>query len=136
MEFWLSIGNWPFWPLGIQILNELQQSLRVEGIEEVRLIKDKRTGMYLIQKFKKLLTPIGQSRQFAFAQFIGIPEAKQFLDKYHPTISLYGAFAPNNAAASEPTQIRIAYSREKDDREKPGKSDDDWKCEVVCSKYI
>jgi hypothetical protein len=29
----------------LQILNELQHSLRLEGLEEVRLIKDKRTGM-------------------------------------------------------------------------------------------
>ena len=30
----------------LQIFNELQNSLRVEGLEEIRLIKDKRTGMY------------------------------------------------------------------------------------------
>lgn len=79
------------------------------------MIKDKRTG---------------QSRQFAFAQFTGIPEARRFLEKYSPTISLYGAYDPNKASASESTNVRIAYSREKDDRDKPGKGDDDWKCEV------
>jgi hypothetical protein len=116
-------------------LNELQQSLRVEGIEEVRLIKDKRTGGVSSPGCQIVLTfVIGQSRQFAFAQFIGIPEARRFLEKYYPTVSLYGAYDPNNAAVSEPTKARIAYSREKDDRDKPGKSDDDWKCEVVCSE--
>ena len=32
--------------LDLQILNELEHSLRVEGLEEIRLIKDKRTGMF------------------------------------------------------------------------------------------
>jgi hypothetical protein len=45
LEFWLSIviGHVAI-DLEIQISNELQQSLHVEGIEDVRLIKDKRTG--------------------------------------------------------------------------------------------
>jgi hypothetical protein len=31
----------------LQISNELEHGLRVEGLEEIRLIKDKRTGMFL-----------------------------------------------------------------------------------------
>jgi hypothetical protein len=75
----------------------------------------------------------GQSRGFAFAQFLGIPDARRFLDRYYPSISLHGTYDPNNATSIEPTKIRIAYSRERDDRDKAGKSDDDWKCDVVCS---
>ena len=118
----------------LQITNELH-SLRVEGLEEVRLIKDKRTGMdtqtsahlFLIHSNQL----IGQSRGFAFAQFVGIPEARQFLDRHHPSVSFHGAYDPNNSAAAEPAKIRIAYSRDREDRDKAGKSDDDWKCEVV-----
>ena len=73
----------------------------------------------------------GQSRQFAFAQFAGIPEARRFLERYYPTVPLYGAYDPNQASVAEPTKVRIAYSRDKDDRDKAGKSEDDWKCEVV-----
>ena len=76
----------------------------------------------------------GQSRQFAFAQFVGLPEANRFLEKYYPAVSLYGPYDPNNAVASEPTKVRVAYSREKDDKDRPGKNEDDWKCEVVCSE--
>lgn len=99
----------------LQILNELQHSLRLEGLEEVRLIKDKRTG---------------QSRGFAFAQFADISHARRFLDRHYPSIPLHGTYDPNVAGPSEPTNVRIAYSRERDDREKAGKSDDDWKCDV------
>jgi hypothetical protein len=72
----------------------------------------------------------GVSRQFAFAQFSGIPEARQFLESYYPTISLYGAYDPTQSASTQPAKVRIAFSR--DDRDKSGKGEDDWKCEVVC----
>ena len=74
----------------------------------------------------------GQSRQFAFAQFIGIPEARRFLNKHYPYVSLYGAYDPGRSKDTEATKVRIAFSRDKDDRDKPGKSEEDWKCEVVC----
>ena len=77
----------------------------------------------------------GLSRQFAFAQFAGIPEAKAFLTQYYPTITLYGPYDPNKALGAEGAKIRIAFSREKDERALPGKSDDDWKCECVRPAY-
>ncbi|KAF7877409.1 hypothetical protein EAF04_001086 [Stromatinia cepivora] len=92
------------------ISKELQNSLRVEGVEEIRLIKDKRTGI---------------SRGFAFAQFFTLPEAKRFLEEHYPSVSFYGPLQ-----ASEPTKVRIAYSREKNDQERTSKHEDDWKCDV------
>ncbi|KAE8443474.1 hypothetical protein EG329_001871 [Mollisiaceae sp. DMI_Dod_QoI] len=97
------------------ILNELQHGLRLEGLEEVRLIKDKRTG---------------QSRGFAFAQFLGISDARRFLDRYYPTVQLYGPTSADLAGTNDPSKVRIAYSRDRDDRDKAGKGEDDWKCEV------
>ncbi|KAK2629714.1 hypothetical protein QTJ16_000534 [Diplocarpon rosae] len=99
----------------LQILNELQHNLRLEGLEEVRLIKDKRTG---------------QSKGFAFAQFAGIPDARGFLERYYPTVPLYGGLDPSQSTNIEPTRVRISYGRERDDREKAGKGEDDWKCDV------
>ncbi|KAG4033270.1 hypothetical protein MFRU_005g02830 [Monilinia fructicola] len=92
------------------ISNELQNSLKVEGVEEIRLIKDKKTGM---------------SRGFAFAQFYTLPQAKRFLEEYYPSVPFYGP-----SQASEPTKVRIAYSREKTDPERTSKHEDDWKCDV------
>ncbi|KAK0112262.1 hypothetical protein ONS96_001511 [Cadophora gregata f. sp. sojae] len=99
----------------LQILKELQHTLRLDGLEEVRLIKDKRTG---------------QSKGFAFAQFAGIPEARHFLDRFYPAVPLYGVYDPTQSGTSEPTNVRIAFGRERDDREKAGRGEDDWKCDV------
>ena len=75
----------------------------------------------------------GQSRQFAFAQFVGIPEARRFLETYYPYISLFGAHNLSRSEDTEGPKVRLAFSRDKDDRDKPGKNGDDWKCEVVWS---
>ena len=117
----------------LQILNELQHGLRVGGLEEVRLIKDKRTGMLIGREDCPLLTLAveGQSRQFAFAQFVGIPEARRFLEKYYPYVSLHGAYRPSWPKDTDASKVRVAFSRDRDDRDKPGQSEDDWKCEVV-----
>ncbi|SZF05266.1 unnamed protein product [Blumeria hordei] len=98
-----------------QIFAELQHDKNITGLDEVRVIKDKRTG---------------QSRGFAFVQFIGIPEARKFLEDYYPAVYLYGTQESNQDPSIKPAKVRIAYSRERDDREKAGKGDDDWKCDV------
>lgn len=85
-------------------------------LDEVRLIRDKRTGI---------------SRQFAFAQFKDIPTAKAFLEKHHPSIQFQGSYGEANSTEDRP-YVRLAYSREKDERERPGKAEGDWICEV-CS---
>ncbi|PQE05955.1 hypothetical protein CJF30_00004900 [Rutstroemia sp. NJR-2017a BBW] len=110
----------------LQISNELQNRLKVEGIEEIRLIKDKRTGMVAIAPRQRLGLIFCQSRQFGFAQFYTLPEARRFLEECEPsgTVTLYGS------AQAEPTKVRVAYSREKNDQERPGKNEDDWKCDV------
>ncbi|QSZ32153.1 hypothetical protein DSL72_001724 [Monilinia vaccinii-corymbosi] len=89
---------------------ELQSSLEVQGVEEIRVIKDKKTGI---------------SRGFAFAQFYTVTQAKRFLEEYYPSVPLYGP-----SQASEPAKVRIAYSREKNDQERTSKREDDWKCDV------
>ncbi len=74
---------------------------------------------------------VGQSRGFAFAQFDEVSDARRFLERYYPSFTLYRPQDPNQAVDFEPAKIRIAYSRERDAREKDPKSEDDWKCEVV-----
>ena len=118
-------------PLCIQIFNELHRSYNPEHLEEVRLIKDKRTGRDPAVVYIFLLTLLGLSRQFGFAQFATTPDAKAFLDRHHPSITLYGPYDPTQTADAESAKVRIAFSRDKDDRDKPGKNDDDWSCEVV-----
>ncbi|POS87741.1 hypothetical protein EPUL_000780 [Erysiphe pulchra] len=71
-------------------------------------------------------------RGFAFAQFVGISEARRFLQDYHPTVFLHGSADKKQTLSARPAKVRIAYSRERDDREKAGKGEDDWKCDVCC----
>lgn len=99
----------------LQIFNELQHNLRLEGLEEVRLIKDKRTG---------------SSKGFAFAQFARVPDAREFLDRYYPNLPLLGPY-DSNKTGTKPANIRIAYGRERDERDKASKGEVDWKCDVV-----
>jgi hypothetical protein len=79
---------------------------------------------------------IGISRQFAFAQFIAVRDARRFLENNYPNVSLYGPYDSSNAKDAEATKVRIAYSRERDDRDKPGKNEDDWKCEIVSFRCL
>lgn len=70
----------------------------------------------------------GLSRRFAFAQFVDIPKARQFLELYYPTLTVHDN---SQETGPESMRVRIAYS--KDARERDGKGEDDWKCEIVRS---
>ncbi|RDW61454.1 hypothetical protein BP5796_11346 [Coleophoma crateriformis] len=72
----------------------------------------------------------GLSRQFAFAQFVSVPEAKSFLDQYFPTVPFLGSRGGSQDVSAEPIKVRISFSRERDERDRAGKGEDDWKCDV------
>ncbi|OBT79315.1 hypothetical protein VF21_01863 [Pseudogymnoascus sp. 05NY08] len=98
----------------LQIAHELKTSFTADGLEQVRLIRDKRTG---------------QSRQFAFAKFATLRDSKVFLEMYYPSIQFRGSYGMPQTS-EEFAQARLAYSREKEDRDRPGKGEGDWMCEV------
>jgi RNA-binding protein 5/10 len=79
-----------------------------------------------------VLNLTGLSRQFAFAQFTTVESAGQFLERHYPIIQLFGPYDPAQANNAEGSKVRIAFSREKEDRDRAGKNEDDWKCDVVC----
>jgi hypothetical protein len=37
----------------------------------------------------------------------------------------------SGSPADEPIDVRVAYSREKDEKERSGRGEEDWKCDVV-----
>lgn len=74
----------------------------------------------------------GLSRQFAFAQFKTLSDAKTFLDNYFPSIQLYGLYDQTQTTDTPSHSVRIAYSREKEDRDRAAKSEDEWICDIVC----
>ncbi|KIW73176.1 hypothetical protein, variant [Phialophora macrospora] len=91
-----------------QISSELKQYYNVEGLDDVRVIRDRQTK---------------QSRQFGFLRFSTVQEAEEFMDRNYPTLYLYGDDSQSNGDASK---VRIAFGRERKD---PIRSDDaDWIC--------
>src|SRR5271170_7294778 len=123
--------------LNKQIFNQIQHSFKAENLQEVRLIRDKKTGKHLAigLGFQANSVWIGLSRQFAFAQFAALENARAFLDRYYPGIQLHGVYDPTQTGDGEGAIVRIAYSREKEERDRAGKNEDDWKCEVVRSNF-
>ena len=58
-------------------------------------------------------------------------KAKKFLEHNYPTLSLYGSeSADGNEKAAK---IRVAFSRERDDRSKPEQAEVEWVCSMVRS---
>lgn len=67
------------------------------------------------------------SRQLGFIRFRNIEDSKDFLERNHPYIYLYG---PSAGDGDRSTQVRIAYSREREDRTRT-KTEGDWTCRMV-----
>lgn len=68
------------------------------------------------------------SRGFGFVRFPSVDEAKSFLDRYYPTIYLYGQSTSDGD--EEAAKVRIAFSREREDR-RAEKADGEWICKIV-----
>ena len=69
------------------------------------------------------------SRGFGFLRFPTLDRAKAFMEHNYPTISLYG----NSSADGDESaaKIRIAFSRERDDRSRGEKTEGEWVCKIV-----
>ncbi|KAG2024685.1 hypothetical protein GB937_003382 [Aspergillus fischeri] len=93
------------------ISNELRDFYYVEGLEEVRVIRDRQTK---------------KSRQLGFLRFRNLDFARDFMDRNFPSIYLHGPNAGNN---DKGTKVRIAYSREREDRTR-ARAEGDWTCKM------
>ena len=69
------------------------------------------------------------SRGFGFLRFPTIEKSKAFLERNYPTIHLYG----NNSTEGDDqaAKVRIAFSRERDDRPRGERADGEWICKIV-----
>ncbi|PLB52578.1 rna-binding protein [Aspergillus steynii IBT 23096] len=94
-----------------KITNELRDGYHIEGLDEVRVIRDRQTKM---------------SRQLGFLRFRNLNYSRAFHDANYPNIILYGPSAgPNDRG----TKVRIAYSREREDRAR-ARAEGDWTCKM------
>lgn len=93
------------------ISNELNEYYHVEGLEEVRVIRDRQTKV---------------SRRLGFLRFCDIDHSRAFLEPNFPSIYLLG---PNHNGDDRGTRVRIAYSREREDRAR-ARAEGDWTCRM------
>ncbi|KAJ5274283.1 hypothetical protein N7505_002828 [Penicillium chrysogenum] len=88
------------------IATELRNAYHIDGLENIRVIRDRQTRL---------------SRQLGFLRFPTIDASRDFVERNHPFIFFYG---PTNDRV---TQVRIAYSREREDRAR-ARGASDWNC--------
>ncbi|KAJ5857033.1 hypothetical protein N7455_007927 [Penicillium solitum] len=82
---------------------ELRNAYHTDGLDKIRVIRDRETKL---------------SRRLGFLRFHTIDASREFVERNHPYIFFYG---PTNDRS---TQVRIAYSREREDRPRAS----DWNC--------
>ncbi|PWY68519.1 hypothetical protein BO94DRAFT_560923 [Aspergillus sclerotioniger CBS 115572] len=93
------------------ITNELKEFYHVEGLDDVRVIRDRQTKL---------------SRQLGFLRFRNLNLSRAFVERNFPAIYLHGSSAQNDRG----TKVRIAYSREREDRAR-ARAEADWNCVMV-----
>ncbi|KAA6408327.1 MAG: rna-binding [Lasallia pustulata] len=108
------------WPVfgrcvNLQISRELKQYHDVEALEDVRVIRDRQTKV---------------SRGFGFLRFATLEKSKTFVERNYPTIYLYG----NESADGDEqaAKVRIAFSRERDDKSRAERQEGEWTC-IICN---
>ena len=69
------------------------------------------------------------SRGFGFIRFSSLEESKAFVERNYPSIYLYGNGASSND--DQAAKVRIAFSRERDDRSRGDKLEGEWTCKIV-----
>ncbi|KAJ5967905.1 hypothetical protein N7501_004153 [Penicillium viridicatum] len=80
-----------------------RNAYHIDGLDKIKVIRDRQTKL---------------SRQLGFLRFPTIDASREFVERNHPYIFFYG---PTN---NRSTQVRIAYSREREDRPRAS----DWNC--------
>ncbi|EAS31865.1 RNA-binding protein [Coccidioides immitis RS] len=94
------------------ISNELRQYYHVEDLEDVRVIRDRQTKI---------------SRQLGFLRFPSLDASRDFLERNYPAIYLYGDSSSHDDGRG--VKVRIAYSREREDRNR-GRAEGEWTCKI------
>lgn len=117
-----------------QISSELKHYYHIEGLDDVRVIRDRQTSKAL--KLSQLSYAysqfvLEQSRQFGFLRFSTLQEAEAFMDRNYPVLYLYGDSSKSNGDASK---VRIAFGRER--KEQSRNDDADWICSMVSLWFL
>ena len=68
-------------------------------------------------------------RGFGFLRFDSSESSKAFLERNYPTIHLHGGSSKDGD--EQAAKVRVAYSRERDDKSRGAKADIEWLCQNV-----
>lgn len=80
-----------------------------------------------LRRLAKLISEA--SRGFGFIRFPTLEDSKAFVERNYPMIYLYGNGSSDND--DQAAKVRIAYSRERDDRSRGEKAEGEWTCKIV-----
>ena len=72
------------------------------------------------------------SRQFGFLRFATLQDSKAFVERNYPMIYLYGSNTAEDKG--EAAKVRIAFSREREDRDRSERAEGEWTCKIVCQR--
>lgn len=119
-----------------QISKELKQYHDVQALDDVRVIRDRQTSKSILSYAvipRRLRAVTEVSRGFGFLRFATLEKSKAFVERNYPTIYLYG----NESADGDDqaAKVRIAFSRERDDRNRAEKPEGEWTCKIVSRKH-
>lgn len=78
-----------------------------------------------------LLTRTELSRGFGFLRFSSYETSRQFLEQNYPMLRIPYQDAADDGEKT--AMVRIAYSRERDERKKAEMAEGDWTCRNVSS---
>ncbi|KAL8689850.1 MAG: hypothetical protein Q9218_004570 [Villophora microphyllina] len=92
----------------------LKQGYKLGQLEDVRIIRDRQTKA---------------SRGFGFLRFPSIEMTKDFLKDNYPSVYLYSKESADGDGQAAKVQVRIAFSRERDDRPR-GDKEGEWTCKI------
>lgn len=70
------------------------------------------------------------SRQFGFLRFATLQNSRAFVERSYPMIYLYGSNSADDDG--EGAKVRIAFSRERDERDRSERVEGEWTCKIVC----
>ena len=74
------------------------------------------------------------SRGFGFLRFPTVEKSRAFLERNYPTVYLYGTGSVDGD--DQVAKVRVAFSRERDDRSRAEKVEGEWACKIVSELFL
>ena len=104
----------------------------MDELDDVRVIRDRQTSKYNSYEAVSRIADradLEASRGFGFLRFSTVEKSRAFLERNYPIIHLYGKGSADGD--DQAAKVRVAFSRERDDRGRADKAEGEWACKIV-----